>query len=165
MLTMDFIRNYIFDNYKGVKDCKVIKKNNKYIGKVVKTNPKFNREDYRRYTNCIEVDMDYLFIVGFGYAFILFTTSLLCAIPHVVGVLLFTVINIILVTFFVRDFNIYDRIIWVVIAVCLFLITIFIIHFVLTDNVLEHSHAKDAINTYKAFHTIYPESLFKFKFK
>lgn len=165
MITVDFIKKYIFDNYNDVKHCEVIKKNNKYIGKITKTNPRFSREDYRCYINNSDVEFEDIFPCCLGYVFILLLTGALCAIPHVVGVVLFTIINITLVTLFVRDFNVYNKIIWIVIAICMFLIVIFIAHFILIEKVSESHSAKNVVEAYKAFHTIYPEYLFKFKFK
>ena len=165
MITIDFIKEYIFDNYKDVKHCEIIKKNNKYIGKITKTNPRFNREAYRRYVNDSNTEPEDIFLGCFLYITVLFVTSLLCGIPHIIGVLLFTIINITLVTLFILDFNIYDKTIWIVIAICMFLITIFVAHFVLIANISENHNAKNAVEAYKAFHTIYPEYLFKFKFK
>lgn len=146
----NFIGAYITLKLNGFKP-KITKIGNKYICHYFTSNKYFNQCAYHSFKEDTADDILNVLMVGI---FVISLTGFLCAIPHILGVIAFTLVNIIALYIIMQD-NRYDAIVYGSMWLCMFLIALFCIHFILADDSPE----------YKAFHTIYPEYLFKFKFK
>lgn len=150
----NFISDYITSKLGGYSNPIVTKTGNKYTCRYQTSNKRFNEREYRSFKADSGENITFIIMIG---GFVAALTGLLCMIPHVLGAISFTLVNLLIMYLLMRD-NRYDAIVYGSIWFCLFLIALFCIHFILTSDAM-HSPA------YKAFHTIYPEYLFKFKFK
>lgn len=146
----NFISDYITSKLGGYSNPTVTKTGNKYICQYQTPNNRFSEHEYRSFKKYSGENITFIIIAG-GFFSVL--TGFLCTIPHILGVIGFTLVNL-LITYLLMQGNRYDAIVYGSIWLCLFLIVIFCIHFILAGE-----------PAYKAFHTIYPEYLFKFKFK
>ena len=150
----NFISAYIASKFGGYSDPTVTKVGNKYVCKYRARNTRFNECEYRHFKSGSDENLPFVVLVG---AFIVAITGTLCLIPHILGVIGFTLIHLLIICAIVQA-NLYDARVYGSIWIGLFLLTVFCIHFILTANLMGSPE-------YKAFHTIYPECLFKFKFK
>ena len=152
----DFIDQYIYRACKSNNRVHTIKDGKKYIAKYLIPNKYYNAREYRDYYYNADETVP---MTIFGGAFIVTLLAMLCLIPHILGVIAFTLINLI-ITFKIIKGNRYNGIICGSIWLCLFLLAIFILHFIFIN-----SDDPGVIICNKAFHTLFPEYLFKFKFK
>ena len=150
----NFIGDYITSKLGRFSNPTVKRTGNKYVCQYVTYNKHFNSCEYRRFKYGSNENVPAAVIVG---AFIVALTGLLCLIPHILGVIGFTLIHLVIILVIMQD-NRYDALVCGSIWICLFLIAVFCIHFIFAANFMDTPE-------YKAFHTIYPEYLFKFKFK
>ena len=133
---------------------KVIKDGNKYICRYLSPNKHYDENEYRTFKRSAEEESIVMPIIG---TVIIFITAAFCMIPHILGVITFTLINVLIICMIMHD-NKYRAIVYGSIWICLFLVVVFCTHFILSG---------EDINPicYQMFHKIYPEYLFKFKFK
>lgn len=150
----NFISDYITSKLGGYNNPTVTKTGNKYICRYQIPNKLFDEHEYRSFKTDAEETVTFMALFSCGIAAL---TGFLCMIPHILGVISFTLVNLLGMYLLIRD-NRYDAIVYGSIWLCFFLIVLICIHFILAGNAMNSP-------AYKAFHTIYPEYLFKFKFK
>ena len=153
----DYIKQYVTSKFANNK-VKVTKDGNKYIAKYLIPNKIYNGSAYREYQSDREdtivlTTMLSLLIVILGFLFM---------IPNILGVITFTIINLVIICLYFAQCT-YEGIVQGTIWLCVTFIIIFITHFILSGQI-EGPDDTYAIACSKAFHTIYPEYLFKFKF-
>lgn len=157
----NFIKDYILHNSKqNPSDISIKKKGNKYIGKYLLPNSHYDHKAYYSYK-----DSDGLIPGSITTTLLLEVLSgLLCMVPSIIGVIGFTLINITFICFLLYDFDKYESIVVITIHICGFLIALFVLHWILYSELQDKSNVINDTIRYKAFHTLYPEYLFKFKF-
>ena len=160
----NFIENYIFYNSKQKsKNISIKKEGNKYISKYLLPNNHYDSKAYHFYKE-YKNDDDFIFGSIVITLFLEVLSGLLCMIPSIMGVIGFTLVNIMFICWLLYDCNKYESIVTITIHICGFLIALFILHFILYAELHGKSSTINDTVRYKAFHTLYPEYLFKFKF-
>ena len=158
----NFIEDYIFYNSEHkCKNISIKKKGNKYISKYLLPNSHYDYKAYRDYEHNND---DVIFNSVMSTLLIEFLLQFLCLIPSIIGVIGFTLVNIMYICFLLYCYDKYESIVSITIHICGFLIALFILHLLLDAELHNKSNAINNAIRYKAFHTLYPEYLFKFKF-
>lgn len=157
----NFIKSYLLYNSKQEpKNISIKKKGNKYISKYSLPNSHYDSKAYCSYRDSEDTIFGSAMVTFFGE--VLF--GLLCMIPSIIGVIGFTLVNIMFICWILYCYDKYESIVAITIHICGFLIALFVLHWILYTELQDRSHTINDTICYKAFHTLYPEYLFKFKF-
>lgn len=153
----DYIKQYVASKFANNK-IKVTKDGNKYTAKYLIPNKVYNDDAYREYKR----DLEETVMVTIILSLLIGILGFLFMIPNILGVIAFTIINLVIVCLYFTRCT-YEGIVQGTIWLCVTFIIIFISHFILLGQI-DGPDDTYAIACSKAFHTIYPEYLFKFKF-
>lgn len=154
--TKDYIKQYVTSKFANRK-VKVTKDGDKYTVKYLAPNKRYNNKDFQQYQFKEPLEFAFVMVIT------VFFTSVLCVIPSIAGVIMFTILSLVLFATVIFGDK-YTSITCGAIAISCFLVMVFVIHLVLSHRLSEYPNDYEVVKAYKAFHTIYPEYLFKFKF-